>query len=167
MLKKSKFRLLSILLVMLFFNSTVVFADTEQLSRSSDENITIENAGAITEVPEINIEDNIAPFGINPPATAHNLKTQGRMNFSGVASGSTLYSNYYFIGKPEARIQIKNNHASKDLKVRVYKKNALYPTWERVVYSGWTVNAHILNLDSNGLYYIKFDAPSNFTGYVE
>ncbi|MFP3511007.1 hypothetical protein SB775_15350 [Peribacillus sp. SIMBA_075] len=149
----SKLGFLSIMLVVLMFSSTVAFAEEG------------ESIGLTTESP-VNEGGGITVFGTSTPSSSHNLVKSGRMTFSGSAQGSNLYTNKYFTGKSQVKVSVKNNHSSK-LTLKMYKNTSIFTVWSYTLSSGSTLTAFPSDLDKNGLYYIKFEAPSNFSGYVE
>lgn len=144
------------MIVMLLVGGTGAFAE--------------ENIGVTDKAPvftEEGKEGEISVFGIAPPTTAHNLATQGQMDFSGVASGSTLYTNKFFKGKSKVELYVLNSHATANLKVTVMKGGLIDTTvWSTTVVPRGAVYIN-LDLSSTAEYYIKFSAPSNFSGYVK
>ncbi|MGE1166271.1 hypothetical protein ACQJ0Y_24130 [Peribacillus simplex] len=88
------------------------------------------------------------------------------MTFSGSAQGSNLYTNKYFTGKSQVKLSVKNNHSA-TLALKVYKNTSIFAVYSETLKSGETLTAFPSGLDKSGLYYIKFVAPSNFSGYVE
>ncbi|WMX55071.1 hypothetical protein [Peribacillus sp. R9-11] len=153
MKKISKLGFLSIMLVVLMFSSTVAFAEEG------------ESIGVTTESP-VTESGGITVFGTGTPTTSHNLVSSGRMTFSGSAQGSNLFTNKYFKGKSQVKVYVKNNHSTK-LTLKIYKSTSVISVYSETLDSGHTLTAFPSGLDKNGLYYIKFAAPSNFSGYVE
>lgn len=136
--------------------NTILLADSEILNNS-----TVEFATGDDSI-------NITPFGLSKPPKDKkvNLKS-GPMSFEGVASGSKLYTNNNFTGQVNVYYNITNNHDN-SLKVRVYNQHPLKPfAVETITVPGNTTKSGLIQgLDPNDLYYITFDAPSDFSGYV-
>jgi len=160
------------------FSSTVAFANEDNsdggeltdviIEKLDDEEIGIVNndVGVTDQEPVISDNGEISIFGIDPPTTSHNLKN-GQMNFSGSSVRSPLYTNKYFTGKSNPTIYVKNHHASASLKIRIYKKNGLTAVYSYTLKPGHSLTAVPQKVNSSSaLYYIKFDAPNNFSGYV-
>lgn len=110
-----------IFLSALFTFSASVFASAESVdsiveeidvvSFEAQDFETQENVGvsALEETVEV------TPYGVLKPSSSSvwNLYTQGRYDFSGNATGSDLYTNYYLTGKSSVKIVI-TNHSSKN-----------------------------------------------------
>ncbi|MDO9100084.1 MAG: hypothetical protein Q7V53_04980 [Caldisericota bacterium] len=109
-----------------------------------------------------------AHAGLGVPSSVWNLSTQGQYNFSGLAEASTLYSNYKFTGVTSTKISVSNKSTSSNLKVQLVRDDAVFDTAVSTVTipkngtSTWTVTG----LSSSNRYYLKFYAPSNFSGYI-
>lgn len=87
--------------------------------------------------------------------------------FHGLAQRENLYSNYYFTGVSKVVIYVTNNHSNKTLNVyfkqerwgantTVCKRSISAKNFEK-----WSVD-----VDSNTKYYLRFDAPCDFEGYI-
>ncbi|MCX8007137.1 MAG: hypothetical protein N3B11_03365 [Coriobacteriia bacterium] len=107
--------------------------------------------------------------GLDVPSSVWNLATQGQYNFSGVAEISDLYSNYLFTGVSSAKIYCQNKRTDKNLTVKLIRDDPVFDTTVSTVYvpkngsSTWTVTG----LSTSNKYYLKFYAPSNFSGYIK
>lgn len=105
---------------------------------------------------------------ISKPTDTWNLASSGAYSFSGTANVSTLYSNYYLTGASSVEISVTNYSSKNNLKVKLYKKSAWFFSESSVTVpkSGkttWTVTG----LNSNTSYYLQFNAPSDFSGYIK
>lgn len=106
-------------------------------------------------------------YSQNKPGTAWNLANNGVYWFSGYANQSDLYSNYYFTGASRVEIYVKNQHATKELTVKLLKQQTgvdFSVSTEKIPageYKTWSVS-----IDSSKNYILKFYAPSNFEGYI-
>lgn len=89
----------------------------------------------------------------------------GKYEFSGEANNSTLYSNHYFTGKSNVEYRLENYSDSK-LTVKIYKKNGLTAV-ETLTMRAHTKGGGMITLDKNTEYYLKFQSPSHFYGYVK
>lgn len=164
-MKKTKLGFVAILVLSILSVSSVAFADENTVIEKieGNESIVNENFG-VTEIPN---DGEVGIFGVNKPSTSHNISSNGAMYFSGNAVISKLYTNKFFTGKASPRIYVKNNHATKELKVKLYEDSS----WSAI--KTWTVRpGHSLSAFPNGLsaskfYYLTFSAPSNFSGSVQ
>lgn len=121
---------------------------------------------------QLNINNNcnsLEIYGINKPTSTHNLKTQGKMSFSGSAQNTTLYSNNKFTGSTSAEYRIENYSTDK-LIVRVRKSNLANTIVKTLTVPANTAMGGFLSLDSSTKYYLQFDryssGPTNFSGYL-
>ncbi|AVQ98692.1 hypothetical protein OBCHQ24_06600 [Oceanobacillus iheyensis] len=91
------------------------------------------------------------------------------MTFAGKADVSYLYTNKNFTGSSSYKLQIKNFHGSNQLKVDLYKKETLWSSIVKTYYvnAGSTRYAYPSGLDHEEDYFLRFDSPSNFEGYVQ
>lgn len=159
---------LSILLVFAFCviqNPEVAFADnsdnninTQLIDNPSGHNVSIyppvDESGATV----------LDAYGPGKNGTIDLRKK--RMTFAGHATGSLLYSNYYFTGKKSIVINVKNN-LSKKLKVKIYaSNNRVIPVKTLTVKPNVTYGTSVDGLKSDKKYFLTFSAPSNFEGYV-
>ncbi|WP_455931122.1 hypothetical protein [Priestia aryabhattai] len=138
---------------------------------STNEN---ENVGVSTEIPVVstdsestNTDGGFTVFSIERPSTK-NVKdlNDGQLSFSGIASGSTLYTNSHFKGKSTIKYHIKNSSSSK-LTVKIISSASLFASKTLTVNPSSTADGTVKDLDKKKLYYISFSAPSNFSGYVK
>lgn len=171
---KNFFKLTSLaaLFVLILSFGTTVFADSPDeiyvKSTEDDFNQVIENYN-VTEInPDSLTDSEITPYGTTIPAASavHNISMHGQMDFNGVASYSALYTNKYFTGYYLPQIHVHNTHSYEKLVVQLFNKGGIFPieTWE--IGPGYRLNASPV-VDPNQNYYLKFLAPSNFTGYVK
>lgn len=98
------------------------------------------------------------------PSNYWDLKTQGTYNFSGYATGSSLYTNYYFKNKTSYTVYVENS-GSTALKVQLKDRFKTYGTI--TVPANGSTTQTISGVSSNAGVYLKFYAPSNFTGYIK
>jgi hypothetical protein len=106
--------------------------------------------------------------GTYVPTSTWNLSTAGQYNLYGKASVSNLFTNYLFTGVSSARISCVNRSTTTSLKVRLMRDDPFVDTSVSTVTipkngtTTWTVTA----LSSTRKYYVKFEAPCDFTGYI-
>lgn len=119
----------------------------------------------VSEDPPIGAEneEGISPDGLDKPTTSVNLNN-GNMPFAGSANISPLYTNNFFTGASNVSIEVHNNH-SKTLKYKLYKSGKLLAVETFSLKPGQSQISH-RTLESSGKYYIKFEAPSSFSGSV-
>lgn len=140
-------------LIMMFILGTNVGAT------SAEENIGVSDnppAGAET-------DDGVSTQGLGKPTESYNIKNSS-MPFAGVANASDLFTNKYFTGSSSVSIEVHNHH-SKTLKYKLYKKGK-FTAVETFTLKPGKSQISARSLDSKGKYYIKFFAPSNFSGSV-
>lgn len=107
------------------------------------------------------------PYSQNKPGECWNLANDGVYWFSGYANQSDLYSNYYFTGASKVEIYVENQHATKELTVKLLKQQTgvdFSVSTEKIPageYKKWSVS-----IDSSRNYILKFYAPSDFEGYI-
>lgn len=114
------------------------------------------------------------PFGTDAPSSDWNLHTKGQYNGSGNSTYHDLYSNYRFTGVSKMNISLTpSTSMGHDVVFEVYKYVWLLS--DKKVYSGvadWeygktkTTIVMLTNLDPDAKYYIKYIAPTYFTGSV-
>lgn len=166
-----------IFLSALFTFSVSVFASAESVdsiveeidvvSFEAQDFETQENVGvsALEETVEV------TPYGVLKPSSSSvwNLYTQGRYDFSGNATGSDLYTNYYLTGKSSVKIVITNHSSKNNLEVSFMQLNTFLDTTIKnyTVTPGATLTAYPPTISSSEKYYLLFKGPSNFSGYIE
>lgn len=96
----------------------------------------------------------------------HDLN-DGKMTFYGEANISDLYTDTHFTGKSNITYRIENNHLSEDLVAKIYQYGNPIAKATINVKANTNQTGSISDLDSSKLYYIRFIAPSNFSGYVQ
>lgn len=112
--------------------------------------------------------NSIELYGLSKPSSTHNLRTQGKLTFSGGAKNTTLYSNKNFTGSNSAAYRIEN-YSSDKLVVRVRKKtsNSIVKT---LTIPARSAMGGFLDLSSSSTYYLQFDryssGPTDFSGYL-
>lgn len=118
-----------------------------------------------TEPPTI--LDDIITFGLDKPSSSKvkDLK-DGKMTFSGNATGSTLYTNNNFKGKTSIEYSITNDH-DKTLTVKLYTSPGWFKTKKIEVAGKATLSGTMDGLEKGTLYYLTFSTPSDFSGYVQ
>lgn len=161
MKKPSKIAVLSMATAILLNVSSIgVYADSQ---KNLDVNSSIMQ-DTILESGET--YDGIEVYGLDKPSTSsfQNLNN-GSLSFSGKAEASTLYSNKHFKGKSTINYTIKN-YGSKRLVVKIYKSGSLFATETLYVNANSSATGKVTGLDSSSLYYLKFEAPSNFSGTI-
>ncbi|WP_433959427.1 hypothetical protein [Cytobacillus horneckiae] len=106
----------------------------------------------------------ITPFGLNKPgASAYIDLRYQKMNVSGKADNSTLYTNNHFKGKSLVHMNLWN-YSNRTLTVKIYKRGSLTAHKTITISANSGVLAPISGLNANDLYYASFSAPSNFSG---
>jgi hypothetical protein len=156
-------------IVMLTIVSTLIVTMSAYASGTG---LVTENIGVSTEIPEYygEAEDSygdITPFGLaKPPKSKVVNLNKGQMDFAGVASGSTLYTNNNFKGKEKVSITVKNNR-DKKLTVKVFKNGKIFSIAKKTVDGNVQLVTSVSGLDADEPYYLSFIAPSNFAGHVK
>lgn len=127
-----------------------------------------ENVNVSTEPPVVQDQGGVSTFGLEAPFTSQvwNLVDKKQMDFAGAADGSPLYTNNNFKGKSQVSVNIKN-FLDKKLTVVLYKQGSFGSVTTITVNPNAELLTSINNLDANGLYYLRFSAPSDFKGYVK
>lgn len=163
----------SIMLIAIFtvlVSFTAVSAQELSVVKYDGESEVLENVEMSPERP-IYVDDGegeISPFGLDVPRNGWDMSIRGQYDFHGTAQISTLYTDYYFTGQSSYSVII-NNFQDETLRVDLMQKNAL---WFDTTIRTWNVNpgASFLgiqrDLSSSNNYYLKFHAPSNFSGYI-
>ncbi|MEC5422563.1 hypothetical protein QGM71_03535 [Virgibacillus sp. C22-A2] len=112
-------------------------------------------------------EGEVSIHGLDPPGSVWDVTRKGQYDFAGKASGSTLYTNYLITGKSSYRLEIKNIQ-NDTLRVDLMKRNS----WIDSRVATYNLSAKSTRytfpsgLDSSGHYYLKFYAPSEFSGNI-
>lgn len=144
---------------------TLTFATTVSANPLASENTVLYNVGKT--IPEITSDD-LDTYATSKPSKENiwNIKTKGQYPFSGNATGSTLYTNYWLTGKTSYTVYTINNHSSKALKITPVSSTG-------GIFKGTTVPANArqqytfsVNKTSEKIY-LKFSAPSDFDGYIK
>ncbi|MCG3418359.1 hypothetical protein [Oceanobacillus jordanicus] len=170
-MKKLSAVFIAVFMVLTSFST--VSADTsyevkhgENEQKSTTENIGVSTEEPVSEDPEAG---GFSTFGLYEPGSSHNVVRSGRMTFAGKADVSYLYTNKNFTGSSSYKLQIKNFHGSNQLKVDLYKKGTLWSSKVITYYvnAGSTRYAYPSGLDHEEDYFLRFDSPSNFEGYVQ
>jgi hypothetical protein len=107
--------------------------------------------------------DDVSLNGLGKPTESVNISNKD-MPFAGVANNSNLFTNNFFTGASKVAIEVHNKHSS-TLKYKLYKKGSLFAVETFTLKPGQS-QLTALNVNSSGKYYIKFYAPSNFSGSV-
>lgn len=127
---------------------------------------TPNNIGVSTEAPVGLALEEISLYDLGKPSTNNVVDlTKGRMDFAGVASVSKLYTNSFFTGKSTVNYRI-TNYIDHKLTVKVYTQYGIFATETITVSPKSTLTGTISGLNSSTLYYMTFNAPSDFSGYV-
>lgn len=123
----------------------------------------------VTANPTYLSDDGMQLYGTSEPKNEWNLATKGKYEFKGSANYDNLYSNYYFTGVSREKIVVYN-YRSSTLTVTVLKKGIFNTTVQTNQVAGNTTSnpaVFYVNLDSSKKYILNFDAPSNFSGYIQ
>lgn len=102
----------------------------------------------------------------------HNVKKSGKYTFAGKAEISKLYTNHFFTGKSSYEYRIENT-GTEYLKVKLYAAPSEDKAWRDYLVTTVSVRGGIARggffdgLDPNMKYFIVFEAPSDFSGYVK
>ena len=106
--------------------------------------------------------------GTYVPTSTWNLSTAGQYHFYGKASVSNLFTNYLFTGLSSARISCVNRSTTTSLKVRLMRDDAFVDTSVSTVtiLKNGTTTWTVTGLSSTRKYYVKFEAPCDFTGDI-
>lgn len=94
------------------------------------------------------------------------ISSDGKYSGSGLAGTSDLYSNYYFTGVTKMKISVTNNSSKNKLKVKVFKKGAIFSSSSVTVPASGTTTWTI-STDSSTKYYLEFLAPCDFSWYIK
>lgn len=145
----------------------LLIATGSGIGASASTEISSENINVSTQNPSELIEK-----GTSVPTNTHNVKTQGRLSFSGQAGFNTLYTNYLLTGDTWYNVSVSNLKDSYNyLTVQPYKsvvgidKKLNQPTEIR---GQKTVNFTISGgLTTSDKIYLAFNAPSHFSGWIE
>lgn len=162
-MKKIVFLLVSILVL----SSSSVFAESkiviENYKFVPNQNVSlIENKNVgVTEEAEVSIK------GLSKPSSTKDLSGDASYYFSGEADGSTLYTNYLFTGNKSYKVQITNSHSTEDLKVKIYKDGDWTSTKTVTVPTDGETEFTVSGFETTDEIYIKFYAPSNFSGTID
>lgn len=161
----------SVMLIAIF---TVLVSFTAVSAQESsevkhDESEVLENVGVSLELPAYvdEGEREISPLGLGVPRNEWDMSIRGKYDFRGTAQRSDLYTDYYFTGQSSYSVRI-NNSRSDTLRVDLMQKNILWDTTVRTwnVSPGASLFSGQTGLSSSNDYYLKFYAPSNFSGYI-
>lgn len=150
------------------FAESVEFVEGEESSEFVD---IVENIGVSTVQPsvsEVSVENGmVSPYSTSTPTERWNLANKGQYDFSGSAGHSTLFSNYLFTGKNKVTIYVENNHptATLTVKLRDLKSWFNFSVWSENVKPGKSVEKSV-DVDSSKDYFLQFEAPSRFSGYI-
>ncbi len=108
------------------------------------------------------------PYGLNKPTVYWDFD-DGQYNFAGEADYSDLYSEYLFTDASKVEIYVDNNHASKQLTVKLLKQIPYSVDWSQSTVKipagedcKWEVN-----ISADDTYILKFSGPSDFDGYIK
>ncbi|MCM2982055.1 hypothetical protein NSS71_14430 [Niallia sp. FSL W8-0951] len=168
MKKITKLGFVAILVLSILSVSSVAFADENTVIEKieGNESIVNENFG-VTDISLSTNDGEVGIFGVGKPTTSHNVSKSGAMYFAGNAVTSKLYTNKFFTGKASYRINVKNNHATKDLKIKLYSDPDYFAKETWTLKPGYSLSAFPTGLKASELYYLTFSAPSNFSGSVQ
>lgn len=183
MSRKKKTMLCVLLCMSLMFSSLSVFAQN-----ASGEDVECEVAATWTlqgeneekesynvseEMPTQPSGEGISLFGTGYPNTYDciNLLYNSRYDFYGEAKVSDLYTDKCFTGQSQFRVFVMNFKTNETMKVKLMKFTGIgsiaTAVHTQTVYANGGVAYTIYNLDSDAIYFLKFEAPSHFEGYIE
>lgn len=154
-------------------NASASELKTQKLGTNESENLVFSenqgNVGVNGVGPGQNDENLIVPYGTSKPTSTWNLATKGQYAFSGtINSSGSLYTNYLFTGVSSATISVTNSDHQYSTKFKVMKKGSL---WDSSVGSyevekGKSATVSV-TLDKSSQYYIQFQGPTSFRGYIK
>lgn len=164
--------LAAMFVLILSFNTAALANSSEDIyvkNSDDDLNVVIENNNVTEIQPGLATDPDITIFGTNPPTSSSvkNLSLGGQLDFSGEADYSDLYTNSYFTGKSQYQITAKNLHSGEPLKIYLYKSGNPIAVDSWSIGPGYTLGAGPAGLDKSAKYYLKFAAPSKFSGNVK
>jgi len=109
---------------------------------------------------------NVSACGLSKPSKSSYVDLNEKaLTFAGEAQGSTLYTNKCFTGKSTVSYSI-TNYCDTDLTVKIYATSSLFATKTMTVEANSTLSGTIDGLDKDAYYYLKFSAPSDFSGSI-
>ncbi len=159
--------LIAIFAVLVSF--TTVSAQESLEVKHDDESEVLENVGVSPEPPAYLYEGEgeISPLGLGVPSNVWNISSSGQYNFSGTANRSRLFTDYLLTGQSSYSVRIVN-FRSDTLRVDLMRKGTLWDTNIRTwnVLSNATLLSTQTGLSSTEDYYLRFHAPSNFSGHI-
>ena len=153
---KKRFRLIFILcLIFVLSSSTISLAETQNVNVSTTPPGSTHTGGVTTN-------------DVFPPSSTINLMDEGRLDFSGWADNTSLYTNKAFKGVTQIRLVVTNNDSS-TLTVKLHQDNFLGSTViaTYTVQSTYTLYTFPSNLNSSKSYFLEFVNPCDFEGYIE
>lgn len=100
-------------------------------------------------------------------STKWNLKSKGKYEMSGASSYTVIYSGYNFTGTDKMNIMIVPTKVG-NVTFELYKNNIFADTLVGTYTAelGKSTMFILSNLESKGLYYLKFSVPCYFNGYI-
>ncbi|MCZ0702315.1 hypothetical protein J2T56_000648 [Natronobacillus azotifigens] len=162
----------SVILIAIFavlVSFTAVSAQESSEVKHDDESEVLENVGVSPELPAYvdEGEGEISPLGLGVPRNEWDMSIRGQYDFQGTAQRSTLYTDYLLTGQSSYSVRI-NNSRSDTFRVDLMQKNVIWDTTVRTwnVSPGASLFASQTGLSSSNSYYLKFHAPSNFSGRI-
>lgn len=164
-MKKLVVLLIAIFAVLVSFTSV----SAQEANEDFEEFEAFENVGVSVDpfyLDEVD-EGEVSTRGVNPPISEWDVSKKGQYDFRGNAGKSDLYTNYYFVGKTSYRVEVKN-FRSTTLKVELRKRStfgsSLVRSWN--VHPKATLISSPRDLDKSGEYFLRFVAPSEFSGNI-
>ncbi|SEO95625.1 hypothetical protein SAMN04488134_12116 [Amphibacillus marinus] len=162
----------SVMLIAIFavlVSLTTVSAQESSEVKNDDELEVLENVGESHEPAYVDEgKGEISLLGLGVPSNIWNISSKGQYDFSGSAQSSTLYTNYLLTGQSSYSVRI-NNLRNDTLRVDLMQKNDFcfdsnVRTWN--VSPGANLFSTQTGLSSSNNYYLRFHAPSNFSGHI-
>lgn len=148
-----------------------VNASAAELDANEFENVvsTQENVGLNDLAPGVTNTDLVVPYGTSKPTSTWDLSKDGRYSFSGyLNSVRSLYTNYLLTGKSSVKIYVNNLDHQYSVKFKVMRKDLIFDN-QIGSYSVAAGSSGVVtvSLDSSSNYYIEFQGPCDFSGYIE
>lgn len=153
---KRTFKMIATVLTLIMALSCTVYASEPKETT---------NIGVGTEKPGDNTNPNIK--GIDRPSSTWNVATKGQYDFSGSATGSTLYTNYKFTGATKYYVNVTNR---RDGTLKVSYRNASFPYSLRGYCNIGASRTGAFYADAastSSAIFLEFAAPSSFRGYIK
>lgn len=128
-----------------------------------------ETMNGVTENPSYLIKDNdqSKPYDLKKPSVIYNVASKGQYKFSGVTHQNPLYTNYLFVGKTSYYVNAESTHTGYNVNVTAYKNNFGLDSRLRSLNTTTSGNFTFSTSKTTDQVYLKFLAPTSFSGYIK